>query len=63
MRTEPASPTELRRALGCLGAGGGGIEWKELRGIEDVEEEMEKKEGIRGAHQALGTTESGKWKE
>lgn len=62
MRAEPASPAEVRRALGCLGAAcGGGIEGKELRGTEDVEEETEEKEGIR--LQALRTTESGKCKE
>lgn len=42
MRAEPGSPTEVRRALGCLEAGGGGgIGGKELRGAEEEEEEEE----------------------
>lgn len=44
VRAEPGSTLEVGRALGCLGAGGGGgIEGKELRGAEDEEETVEKK--------------------
>lgn len=57
MRAEPVSPTEVRRALGCLEAGGGGgIEGKELTGAEDEEEEedTEEKDGKFCGLHALG---------
>lgn len=61
VRAEPGSPT--LGTLGTLGTralcglgtgGGGGIIGKELRGVEDEEEETEEKEGILCAFQALG---------
>lgn len=58
VRAKPGSPTEVRRALGCLrGGGGGGMTGKELRGAED-EEETEEKEGTPCALQASGQAES-----
>lgn len=55
VRAEPGSPTLGRRALGGLGAGGGGgIIGKELRGAGDEEDETEEKEGTLCAFQALG---------
>lgn len=65
MRAEPGSPTEVRRALGCLGAGGsGGTGGKELRAAEDEEEEeAEEKDGTLCVLQALGQAESRKLKE
>lgn len=65
MRAEPASPTEVKRALSCLGAGGGGgTEGKELRGAGDEEkEEAEEKNGTLCVLLTLGQAASGKWKE
>lgn len=63
MRAEPGSPIDVRRVLGCLGAGGGGKEGKELTGAEEEEEEKEEQEVILGALQALGQAEREIWKE
>ncbi len=62
MRAQPASPTEVRRAFGCLRAGGGGgIEGKKLTGAEEEEEEETgEKAGTLCVLQALGPAEGGR---